>query len=371
MRPYPTNISVCTVNRAALESSLLASAPDLSPEHLANLGQVDKIKEVRSSDAGMPSYSLCKIPGIWPHWSLKPFGRRVTVNAARPFTRVPGSLTLEIPIPMPSVLQPNMIYIGGLPYGMSETSLLRLFIKFGNVKEVSLPIDSMTGRSKGFAHVQMADTVAFSTVITELNGKEILENGEHASDYELGSTAENDNSDIGKLAVVQIIETASRDLATLICNKPGIIQHLEWRDLERILAVAFDGIGYSVRLTPGAKDGGKDIVVGFVASGKVHSYYVEVKHWVSGKKVGKGHIKEFLSVIVRDQQEGGILVSTSGFAASAMQGITAIERKKLRFGNSNNIVTLCRTYLNVAQGLLYRVNYLDALISHTQNPDDF
>jgi restriction endonuclease Mrr len=98
-----------------------------------------------------------------------------------------------------------------------------------------------------------------------------------------------------------------------------------------IYRAAYVNIGYAVRLTRPAKDGGKDIVVEFVASKEKQSYYIEIKHWVSGPKVGKHTVREFLSVVVRDQRQGGVIISTSGFTASAMQGITEIERKKTTF----------------------------------------
>jgi HJR/Mrr/RecB family endonuclease len=270
--------------------------------------------------------------------------------------------TLELnPVP-----NPIEIFVGNLPYRMFDNSLLKLFFRFGDVKKASIRLDKETGRSVGFALVQMASTPASLAAIAELNGKEIVESGEYASAYDLPDELADDSSSNKRVSVVHIIETASRALATLICNEPGRILDLEWRDLERMLATVFDGIGYAVRLTPGSKDKGKDIVVGFVVSGKTHSYYVEVKHWVSGKKVGERQIKEFISVVVGDQQEGGILISTSGFTASAMQGITEIERKKLRFGTSDTIVTLCRTYLNVARGLVHPLTCTDNLISLTQ-----
>ena len=117
-----------------------------------------------------------------------------------------------------------------------------------------------------------------------------------------------------------------------------------------MLGSVFSALGYSVQLTPGAKDGGKDIVLGFVVSGKSHSYYVEVKHW-SGKKVGGRIVKQFLSVVARDQQDGGILLATSGFSSTAIEAVTEFEAD-FRFGNDKSIVMLCRTYLAVGQGLL-------------------
>lgn len=49
-----------------------------------------------------------------------------------------------------------------------------------------------------------------------------------------------------------------------------------------------------------------------------------------------------------------------------MQGITEIQRRKLRLGNDNTVVSWCRTYLNVESGLLHPVSYTNTLIDFTE-----
>lgn len=256
--------------------------------------------------------------------------------------------------------------MGGLPYEMSDTALLKLFTKFGTVQAVSIVTDSLMGmRSKGFGFVRMGGENEAKSAIEVLSRREILATGEYVSEYIPPDSADDDKPYDNKTSVMNIVETASRELAKLICYEPGKLNELEWRDLERMLAVVFDGIGYAVRLTRPAKDGGKDIILEFVASRQKQSYYVEVKHWVSGQKVSRNTVREFLSVVVRDHQQGGILISTSGFSASVMEGITEIERRRLRLGDSSTVVSLCRTYINVSCGLMRPVSFTDMLISVT------
>jgi hypothetical protein len=43
-----------------------------------------------------------------------------------------------------------------------------------------------------------------------------------------------------------------------------MLDHLEWRDLERMMARVMEGLGFKVTLTPPSKDGGKDLILTFL-----------------------------------------------------------------------------------------------------------
>ncbi len=63
------------------------------------------------------------------------------------------------------------IYVGNLSYRTTEATLRTLFAEFGEVEQVKLITDRDTGRSKGFAFVEMATDEAAQAAITALNGK--------------------------------------------------------------------------------------------------------------------------------------------------------------------------------------------------------
>ncbi len=69
----------------------------------------------------------------------------------------------------------NRLYVGNLDYSTTETNLSELFGAVGEVVSVSLVTDRMTGRSKGFAFVEMADSTAANEAMTQLNGKAVGE----------------------------------------------------------------------------------------------------------------------------------------------------------------------------------------------------
>lgn len=63
------------------------------------------------------------------------------------------------------------IYVGNLPYSVSEGDMRSLFEQFGAVTSVTIIKDRDTGDSKGFGFVEMADADA-QNAIDNLNGTE-------------------------------------------------------------------------------------------------------------------------------------------------------------------------------------------------------
>lgn len=67
----------------------------------------------------------------------------------------------------------NKIYVGSLSYDTSEDGLREFFSQAGKVESVSIVIDRMSGRSKGFGFVEMATEKEAQEAIKSLNGKEL------------------------------------------------------------------------------------------------------------------------------------------------------------------------------------------------------
>ena len=58
-----------------------------------------------------------------------------------------------------------------------------------------------------------------------------------------------------------LIRELSRKLISLIAENPDYLMDLEWRDLERAITELFNELGFDATLTPGSKDGGKDVIL--------------------------------------------------------------------------------------------------------------
>lgn len=65
------------------------------------------------------------------------------------------------------------IFVGNLDFGATESSIRSLFEQYGNVERVNLVTDRDTGRSRGFAFVEMTDTSEADRAIAALNGAEV------------------------------------------------------------------------------------------------------------------------------------------------------------------------------------------------------
>lgn len=64
------------------------------------------------------------------------------------------------------------LFIGSLPYTITESELTGLCTPFGEVVSAKLILDQFTGRSKGFGFVEMATRSEGHKVMDGLNGKE-------------------------------------------------------------------------------------------------------------------------------------------------------------------------------------------------------
>lgn len=65
------------------------------------------------------------------------------------------------------------IYVGNLSYSTTEETLRNQFSQFGEVESVTIIMDKMTNRSKGFGFVEMTDDDAARDAISTLNQKDI------------------------------------------------------------------------------------------------------------------------------------------------------------------------------------------------------
>ncbi len=66
------------------------------------------------------------------------------------------------------------LFVGNIPHSLSESDLKNLFTPFGNVVSVKIIQDHETGRSRGFAFVEMGSPSEAKKAIEGLNGKEVL-----------------------------------------------------------------------------------------------------------------------------------------------------------------------------------------------------
>jgi len=67
----------------------------------------------------------------------------------------------------------SKIYVGGLPYAVTDSQLTTLFAAHGTVESARVVTDKFTGQSRGFGFVEMSTSEEAASAITALNGSQM------------------------------------------------------------------------------------------------------------------------------------------------------------------------------------------------------
>jgi RNA recognition motif-containing protein len=67
----------------------------------------------------------------------------------------------------------SKIYVGGLPYSITDQSLNDLFAPHGTVESARVITDKFTGQSRGFGFVEMASADEAKKAIAALDGSQL------------------------------------------------------------------------------------------------------------------------------------------------------------------------------------------------------
>lgn len=66
------------------------------------------------------------------------------------------------------------LYVGNLPYRITEDELRATFEEFGEVSSCTIIKDKVTGQSKGFGFLEMPEASAGEAAINNLNGRDLM-----------------------------------------------------------------------------------------------------------------------------------------------------------------------------------------------------
>ncbi|MFN3886543.1 MAG: RNA recognition motif domain-containing protein [Aquabacterium sp.] len=104
----------------------------------------------------------------------------------------------------------SKIYVGNLPYSVTDAALKSNFAEFGGVSSAKVMTDRDTGHSKGFGFVEMASAADAQAAITGLNGMSVEgrsivvslarpreDKGSSSGGYNAGGYTATKRSDIG------------------------------------------------------------------------------------------------------------------------------------------------------------------------------
>jgi RNA recognition motif-containing protein len=66
------------------------------------------------------------------------------------------------------------LYVGNLPYRITEDQLRAAFEEFGTVSSCAIVKDKVTGQSKGFGFLEMPERSEAEAAMGNLNGRELM-----------------------------------------------------------------------------------------------------------------------------------------------------------------------------------------------------
>lgn len=159
-----------------------------------------------------------------------------------------------------------------------------------------------------------------------------------------GNTINNiDNST--KIAVTEINDQLLYDLA----QNPELLHNLSPYNFERVVARMFEKKGFTVKITPQTRDGGKDI---FIAKNDLCSFlfYVECKKYSPDQHVGIDVIQRLYGVISAEKVTGGIIATTSYFTKPAKDYIQENHLEhQLTLQDYDEISDILKSLQNVTQ----------------------
>ena len=96
--------------------------------------------------------------------------------------------------------QNNKLYVGSLPYTLSEEQLKDVFVPYGAVVSVRIVTDKFTGKSKGFGFVEMEGPDSAQKAIdavhgSDVGGRTLVVNIAHPEQKRTGGSGGFQNSD--------------------------------------------------------------------------------------------------------------------------------------------------------------------------------
>lgn len=74
---------------------------------------------------------------------------------------------------MENSVNPKKLYIGNLPFSLSEEEVKSMCAEFGEIVEFTMITDRQTGRPKGFGFVEYAEKEMAEAAMKALDGKEV------------------------------------------------------------------------------------------------------------------------------------------------------------------------------------------------------
>lgn len=146
-----------------------------------------------------------------------------------------------------------------------------------------------------------------------------------------------------------VVTEVNDELLYELSQNPNLLYNLSPYDFERVIARMFEKKGFTIKMTPQTRDGGKDI---FIAKNDLCSFlfYVECKKYSPDQHVGIDVIQRLYGVISAEKATGGIIATTSYFTKPAKDYIQEHQLEhQLTLQDYNTISNILKSLQHNAQ----------------------
>jgi HJR/Mrr/RecB family endonuclease len=220
------------------------------------------------------------------------------------------------------------VYVGGLPYSTTSDELQDAARQFAPEATAHVIIDRMTGRSRAWGLVTVADQQSAEHLIEAYDGKDFGGRGltvKKARPLEprhpvraalLEPLAE---LPVGP-AIVQLSEQVSADLIEFFARHPEEMKLMPHRRFEELIAEVWKRLGYEVELTQQTRDHGVDVIA--IKHSEVYTrFLIQCKRLSPGKKVTVAPVRELWGVKQHFGGSKAVLATTVYFTRPAQMFI--------------------------------------------------
>ena len=120
-------------------------------------------------------------------------------------------------------------------------------------------------------------------------------------------------------STVEHLSRVNAGLIESLSNRPHLLNQLEPRAFEEVVAELWGRMGYSVTLTPRSRDGGKDIYALHHSEVGDILYVIECKKYSPDRPVGVEIVRSLYGVAQQERATMGIVATTSTFTKGAKE----------------------------------------------------
>ncbi len=220
------------------------------------------------------------------------------------------------------------VYLGGLPYSTTSDELQDAARQFVPEATAQIFIDQMTGRSRGWGYVTVADVSAAEHLIEAYDGKDF---GGRRLTVNQARPLEPLHPVVAALleplaelpvgpGIAQLTEQVSANLIEFFARHPEEMKLMPHRRFEELIAELWKRFGYEVELVQQTHDDGVDVVA--IKHSEIQTrFLIQCKRLAPEKKVSVAPVRELLAVKHDLGGSKAVLATTVYFTRDALMFI--------------------------------------------------